>query len=206
MVSALRTTWLLIATLALWSPAARAQNVSVWLNDVKLDPGSARNLTLNNVDVMFDASGDVHIIAKGYKVSSKTDATATAAAAAAAQPSASKRFFITPMQPQGRTGASQWVVDVYVNQFYVHQFRSKDPEPFFEITKWMKVGTNTIHFDAKKEAGDRISSSPTDYLDLVIGFGELAQGQLMLTKLNTYRRTAAETGGYKSDMTLELNP
>ena len=53
-------------------------------------------------------------------------------------------------------------------------------------------------------ANDRLSQSPTDHFTLIVGDGEIAQGQLLMTPIATYRRTAAETGGYVTDISLEL--
>ena len=83
-------------------------------------------------------------------------------------------------------------------------FRSKDAEPIFELTRFLKPGANLIHFSAAKEPGPRTSLSPTDYFELVIGDGEMRQGQVMLNKVTSFRRTAAETGTFDAETTLNL--
>ena len=58
--------------------------------------------------------------------------------------------------------------------------------------RYVKPGTNSIHFQARKEAGERISASPADVFELMLGDGDLNKGQLMLNKTGSYRRSAAE--------------
>ena len=178
--------------------------MTIYLNDVKLDGGELRGQLLSGVDVRFDENGDVRIIAKGYKITSDTPPPTTRSVGAQVTAAAlAKRYFIATT-PQQRTGAAQWDVDVFVNNTFIRKFRSKDPDPFVEISKYMKPGVNAIHFSAKKESGERGSTSPTDTFELVIGSGDLSQGQLMLEPLAKYKRTAAEVGGYNTDITIEL--
>ena len=178
---------------------------SVFINDVKVDGLKSQRLV--GVDVFFDDNGDVHITAKGYKVQAAEQSPEAKAAAAAAteKPSiATSRFYIAAMQPDGRSGMSQWDIDVYINQVWVKKFQSKEPEPVFEITRFLKPGDNQIHFAAKKEAGERQSVSPNDYIELIVGNGEMRAGQVMLSKLASYRRTAADSGTHDAETVLKL--
>lgn len=182
--------------------SAHARTPSVYINNVKVDGLAGQTLT--NVDVTFDEHGDVRITAKGYKVQSsepeKPAATSPVSAASG------HRFYIATMSPPGRTGMAQWEIDVYINQTFVKKFRSKDPDPIFDITRFLKPGANVIHFTAKKEEGDRASTSPNDYFELVLGDGEMRAGQVMLNRISSYRRTAAESGTFNSETTLDLAP
>jgi hypothetical protein len=181
------------------APAA-ARPITVWLNDVRLEgTDGLRGQTFTNVDVRFDEAGDLRIVAKGYKISQSQPATPTGPATASA---GAHRFWIASMQP--RQGAAQWDIDVYINQTFIKKFRSKDAEPIFEITRFLKPGTNTIHYKARKADGERVSASPTDYLELVVGDGEMRAGQVMLNRITSYRRTAAESGSFDNEATLEL--
>lgn len=121
-------------------------------------------------------------------------------------PSDTQHYYITTVQPSGRAGMAQWDIDVYVNQVFVKRFQSKeiDPEPLTDITRFLKPGENVIHFAAKKEEGAQLSTSPADYFELVLGNGELREGQVLLTRVASYRLTAAETGSPTSDKTLHL--
>lgn len=192
--------------------AAHAQRgMAVYLNDVRLDGGELRGQTLTGVDVRFDDNGDIRIIAKGYKITAESAAKPATPAPAqnkpgtvtATAPATARRYFIAT-QPQGRVGAAQYDIDVFINMVFVKRFRSKDPDPMLEITKFLHPGQNTIRFQARKEQGERISSSPTDAFELVIGDGEMNAGQLMLSRIASYKRTAAETAAFNTDMTLEL--
>jgi hypothetical protein len=189
-----RTAFLL--ALCALSSSALARPTSVYFNNVRVD--GLRNQSFTGVDVKFDENGDLYITAKGYKVTSVEPEKPTGPPTA----SGAHHFFIATMQP--RVGAAQWDVDIFINKTFVHRFRSKDPEPVLEITRFLKPGSNVIHYQAKKEDGDRISTSPTDYFELVVGEGEMRTGQVMLNRLTAYRRTAAETGAFDSEVTIEV--
>ena len=198
----------LVAALAAFAAPARAQRgLGVYLNDVKLEGGELRGQTLTGVDVRFDDNGDVHIVAKGYKVTSDAPPpppAGTRPAKPAAPPALTKRYFIAA-SPQVHPGAAQWEIDVFVNQVFVKRYRSKDADPILEVTRQMRPGANVVHFTARKDPGERISTSPLDALELVIGDGDLNGGQLLLNRLASYRRTAAEIGGYNTDITIDLS-
>jgi hypothetical protein len=127
-----------------------------------------------------------------------TPGTATTA------PITGRHFWIATVQPPEHTGFAQWDVDVYVNQVFVKRFRSKDPEPIHEITRFLRPGANLVHFSPRKQAGDRLSASPNDFFELVIGDGEMRAGQVMLNKVVDYRRTAAETAAADTEETLPI--
>jgi hypothetical protein len=195
--TALRTGLTLCASLAvLCSPGtSSARTPSVFINDVRVD--GLRGQTLTGVDITFDENGDIRITAKGYKISVE-------GAKSAAPAAASQHVYIATQQPPGREGAAQWDVDVYVNQVYVHRFRSKDSEPIFEVTKFLHVGENTVRFLPRKEAGERRSTTPNDFFELVIGDGEQRAGQIMLNRITSYRRTAAETTAADEETTIRF--
>jgi hypothetical protein len=170
----------------------------VFINDVRVDAAEVRGVTLSSVDVRFDENGDVRITAKGYKVQAAGTATPAPPPPPRAGSIGSKRFFVVP-QPQLRTGAAQWDVEVYVNQVFVQRFRSREPEPY-EITRHIRPGTNTIRFVARKELGPRLSTSPADVFELVVGEGDAKQP----TRLFNFKVSAAETIERKSETTLEV--
>ncbi|HEX2574192.1 MAG TPA: hypothetical protein VH877_31890 [Polyangia bacterium] len=125
---------------------------------------------------------------------------------ASVAPIQGKRYYIAPT-PQTRPGAAQYDVEVFVNGMAVRKFRSKDPEPFLEITRWMRPGAlNTIRLVAHKEPGPRLSTSSADVFELILGTGELQGGQLLLEPLQRYRRTAAEVNDFNTEMTIDLTP
>jgi hypothetical protein len=215
---------LAIVSLGLGGVAA-ARPPAIYINDVRVD--GLHGQTLSNVDVAFDEHGDVRITAKGYKITKLDSAPSPAApapppAAAASPPAASapaptapaptaaatspaaRHFYIATLQPSGREGMAGWNVDVYINQVFVKRFQSKDPDPLFEVTRFLKTGANVIHFTPRREAGEARSSSPGDWFELVLGDGEMRAGQVMLTKIGAYRRTAAESTVSDTEMTLNV--
>ena len=130
----------------------------------------------------------------------------SAAALASTAPVQGKRYYIAPT-PQARPGAAQYDVEVLVNGVAVRKFHSKDPEPFIEITRWMRPGVlNTIRLVAHKESGPRISASAADVFELILGTGELQGGQLLLEPLQRYRRNASEVSDFNTEMTIDLTP
>lgn len=193
----------LLATLAA-SPAAWAQPrcTAIYLNGVKLEGGELRSQALTAVDVKFDAHGDLHITAHGYKVTAEPPADGKSHAATTTPAPFKRRYYIAGQQPH--IGAAQWDMEISVDNQHIKRFRSRDPEPVFEITRFLKPGINVLHIRATKEPGARISTSPEDYFELVIGDGEMRAGQLVLHRIAGYRRTAAEVGSYQADITLEV--
>src|SRR5262252_11060379 len=166
------------ALILLAARLAAAQAVNVYLNDVKLDRGSVHDVTLNGVDVRFDERGDVHIVARGYKI------TATTVSQTVTPPLGGRHYYLVP-SPQRRNGAAQWDVDVYINQTYVHRFRSRVPDPYVEVTRFLHAGANSVTFVAQKEPGPRGSTSTDDVFELGIGRGELDGGRLAFEPLAT---------------------
>ena len=206
---------ILVLVAAAVPSVAAARAPSVFINDVKVDGLTGQSF--KGVDVVFDENGDVRITAKGYKIAvvdgagaaaapsptapSQAPPSATAPRATAvptgAAPAGAAHFFIATVQPHA--GAAQWDVDVYINNVFVRRFRSRDAEPYFEITRFLRVGSNNVRFLARKEEGERISTSPTDYFELVLGDGESRNGQVMMNRITSYRRTAAEEGTYNAE-------
>src|SRR4051812_13597727 len=119
-----------LLALCLCAAPALARPPAVYVNDVRVE--GLKNTTLTGVDVRFDENGDVRIVAKGYKI---TPVEGDKASSGPPTSSGARHFYIATMQP--RTGAAQWDVDVFVNKVFVHRFRSKDPEPVLEITRFL---------------------------------------------------------------------
>jgi hypothetical protein len=166
---------------------------NVYLNDDKIE-ALTKEVVLKNVDVRIDVKGNVFITAKGVKVTSSTDRGKTPPADRATDGEVTKRYWMVTMQ--NRTGATQYKVDLFLNQKWVKQVHSKNAQEFFELTRYLKPGTNTVHLVATKDygGGTRISSSAADYYDVIIGEGSEIQGRIVLTrKLVEFRRTAEET-------------
>ncbi|HZS36243.1 MAG TPA: hypothetical protein VFF06_05425 [Polyangia bacterium] len=165
------------------------------MNEVKIDQGSVKGATMRGVDVTFDERGDVHITARGYKV--------TAESQAPEPPLGGRHYYLVP-SAQRRVGAAQWDVDVYINEVFVHRFRSKIPEPFVEVTRFIKPGANAVQFTWRKDDGARVSTSRDDVFELKIGTGEFLAGVLQLNAITAVKHNAFETGTFKTDVSIEV--
>ncbi|MSP61636.1 MAG: hypothetical protein EXR72_15140 [Myxococcales bacterium] len=196
----------LLVALSLEGRAAAEPRPSIFINDVKVE--GLRGQRFTSVDVLFDDRGDLRIIAPGYRVttvdSNSAPALAAAQKAAAATAAAKEghRFYIATVQP--KVGAAQWDIEVHINQVFVKKFRSREAEPLHEITRYLRPGANLIHFTARREEGDLRSHAASDWFELAVGEGTEVKGQMSLQKLTSYRRTAAETGTYNGESTLQV--
>jgi hypothetical protein len=191
----------LVAFLSLGASPAQARDV--YLNGIKLDASvTIAAQTFPNCEVRFDERGDVYITAKGFKVEPREKgaaATTTTRAAAAIE----KRYWLISKQP--RTGMAQYEVDVFLNGKLVKRVRSADDPVVLEITKHVKPGDNRVQLVARKAMGDRrLSSSPTDTLEIVLGEGTVSGGTISITRpVVQYTRTAQETRSYSDESGFE---
>jgi hypothetical protein len=174
---------LLVACLLLAAGIARAD---VFVNEIKIDAGAIKNVTLSNVDVSFDARGDLHIRAPDYRV--------TVESRGIEPPLGGRHYYVAP-SPQRHVGAAQWEVDVYVNRVFVHKFRSRAPDAYVEITRFLHAGDNQIHYVARKEDGDRRSTSADDVFELSVGTGHLADGGNLELAASLSNKWSAAAGG-----------
>ena len=185
---------------------------NVYLNDEKIET-LAKEVNLKNVDVRIDVKGNVFITAKGVKVtnttdkgsSDKTDKGKAAPPDKATGGEVAKHYWMVTMQ--NRVGATQYKVDLFLNHKWVKQVHSKNAQEFFEITRYLKAGTNTVNLMATKDygGGTRISSSAADYYDVLIGEAMDSQGRILMTKkLVEFRRTAEETDNHQAAYNVEI--
>jgi hypothetical protein len=176
---------------------------NVFINDEKIE-ALAKEVVLKNVDVRIDTKGNVFIAAKGVKVTTTKGDADTRDAAPPPDGQVTRRYYLVTMQ--NRTGATQYKVDLFVNGKWTKQVHSKNPQDIAELTRYLKPGKNTIHLVATKDyaGGPRISSSPADYYDVVIGEGQESSGRILLEKkLVEFRRTADETDNRQAAYTIE---
>jgi len=199
-----RNLLLVCGLLAMLCDASPGYAGSVFINDSKID-ALTKEVVLRNVDVRIDVKGNVFITARGVKVVNTTEKTKAPPPQESATPTTAKRYYLVTMQ--NRVGATQYKVDLFVNKKWTRQVNSKNAQEIFEVTRYLKPGTNLIHLVATKDygGGTRVSSSAADYYDVIIGEGEESQGRIMLTrKLVEFRRTAEETdtrqGAFKIDL------
>ena len=190
---------LLLVLLLLAPEVASARDV--YFNGVKLEPHVVvRNQTFGNCEVRFDLEGNIYITAKGYKVSlspsGNEPAGATTAPPTDAPARVTKRYWL--VAPQGRRGVVQYDIDVFLNGTLVKRIRSTDDKAILEVTRYVRPGANAVRVIATKNLGNkRLSSSPQDVMEVVLGEGIVGGGTVTIDRaLVSYRRTAAETGNF----------
>jgi len=173
----------------------------VYFNGVKLESNVVlRNQTFPACEVRFDASGNVYITAKGYKValsSSGNEAPSTAAPAADEPPAkVTKRYWL--IGTQTKRGLVQYDIDVFVNGSFVKRVRSGDDKTVLDVTRHIRPGINAVKVIATKNLGNRrASSSPQDVMEVVVGEGVVGAGTITIDRpVVTYRRSAAEMGNF----------
>ncbi|MSP15520.1 MAG: hypothetical protein EXR73_02715 [Myxococcales bacterium] len=183
----------LVLVLLLLPRVAAARDVM--LNGIKLD----ENLVLTNqtfaaCEVKFDAQGNIHITAKGFKIAVQASTKEPIDEPPPADGRISRRYFL--VASERGSGAAQYDVDVYLNGRLVKKVRGGDGRVAIEVTKDVRAGENRVRFVAAKQAtGKRRSSSPTDQLEVVVGEGVSGGGSVSIDRsLATLRVTAADTG------------
>lgn len=199
-----RSLFLLCGLAMLLCDASPGYAGNVYLNDEKIET-LAKEVNLKGVDVRIDVKGNVYITAKGVKVTTSTDRGRAAPPDRATGAGVAKRYWLATMQ--NRVGATQYKVDLFLNGKWTKQVHSKNAQEFFELTRYLKGGTNTVHLVATKDygGGTRISSSAADYYDVLIGEATESQGRIMMSrKLVEFRRTADETDNRQAAYNVEI--
>ncbi|MBI4510039.1 MAG: hypothetical protein HY698_10425 [Deltaproteobacteria bacterium] len=176
----------------------RAEARQVYLNGVKLEASVVlTNQRFDGCEVKFDEQGDVWISVKGIKVALAPvqSGKVAVASSASAPPSAKllKRYWL--VAPQAKRGLVQYDVSVVINGTLVKKLRSDDDRAIVDVTRYVRPGQNEVRIVATKRLGDkRISSSPVDVTEVVLGEGAAQDGTVTIDKpLVTYRRNASET-------------
>ncbi len=173
---------------------------SVFLNGVNID--GVTNQKFENVTVTIDDKGNVLIQAKGYEIQTPAAAAKAQPAPAAAGP-VTKRYFL--VSETAGIGLAQYDVDVFVNSTWIKRVSSNDPQAVVEISRWLKKGKNTVHFAATKVMGaERKSSSPSHFLKIYIGEGNIGGNNVMIDNaLIEYKRDASEVGNFADEKVIE---
>jgi hypothetical protein len=176
---------------------AHAEPPTVYLNGVKLEAGSLKDVVLRNCEATFDERGELHLVARDYKITLESQAPT---------PPLGGRHYYAATHLTGRDRAAQWEIAITVNGSPAASFRSRARDVPAEITRFLKPGANTLHVRWRKEPGDRASTSTDDALELNIGQGEWVSGQMQLAASITQKHSAAETGAFESDLSLFVPP
>lgn len=184
--AARRTVLTCLVALALLVPAVAGHARSVYLNGVKID--GLNNQLFKRATVRIDASGDVYITAKGYSV--KALGTGQAAPTAA---KARRQYWLVATETNPRK--VQWDVDVYINGALALHVRWDGGQVVQDISRLLVQGENKVHFRGRRNLSQaRISYSPADKLDIIIGPGS-KQGKAVVVRDHLARLTvsAAQT-------------
>jgi hypothetical protein len=211
----MRFKWAFLVALIALSGAAEAREI--YLNGVKLDASVLlKSVTLSGCDVKIDDKGDIYITAKGYNVTA-TPAPARPAPSpptvaspppppppAPIPPPAQKpkdqpvdlgRKGVWLVSKQTQRGIVQYDIDVTVNGATVRKVRSTEDPVVMDITRWIKPGDNTVRMVATKNVPTkRMSQSPTDIMEIIIGEGVLGGDTVSIDRvLVDFTRNAQET-------------
>ena len=180
----------------------------VILNGVDLDNVEVPAQVFVSCEVRFDAQGNIHIRAPGFQVKTlPAGTTATPAPAPAPAPPATatgpltRKYFVAV--EENAHGLTRWDVALFINGQRITLIRASAGATAFEISKWLKSGTNTIRLVAARSPDGGGSTSAQHYLQIVAGEGAVDKdGQVVIqTHLVLYRRSAAESGGYDNTYT-----
>jgi hypothetical protein len=174
----------------------------VFLNGVNID--GVTNQKFDNVTVVIDDKGNVLIQAKGYEVKQADPKPAATTPAPDAGP-VTKRYFL--VSEIAGIGMAQYDIDVFVNSVWIKRVSSTDPQAqsVVEISRHLRKGKNTIHFTATKNIGtERKSASPTNYVKVYIGEGNIGGNNVMIDNpLVEYKRDASETQNFADEFVIE---
>ena len=178
----------LAAILLLASSAPARADRGVFLNGVRAD--SVRDQTFTKATVRIDTVGNVHITAPGVRVEKVPQGPPETAADLV------HRYWL--ISSKSKPGATRYAVDVFLNERFVRRVLSPGPHVTLDVTEYLRPGDNTLHLVARKDSTlPPISTSPADFLKLILGPGRRVGEQLVIDKtLVEYRRHAAETKAF----------
>ena len=184
----------------------------VYVNGVDLMAISGiRGTSYSNVTVVFDPTGGVHLTIPGFAVAGPPGGAGAGAAAgpsataAPAPPSGAgkklspdvaaiplKYYLVTEVP---RPGFVQYDIEIWVNDAYIGMIKNEDGPLAVDVNDKVKgTGKNSLRFKATKRVdGDRRSSSPTDFIKVILAEGRLVSGAVLPeTRLFEYTKTAAD--------------
>ncbi len=173
---------------------------SIFLNGTRID--GVTNQKFEKCTVTIDAKGNVLIDAPGYAVGG--DATKGQTSTANVPAAASKRYWL--IKEENYPGKTQYDIDIYINSVWFKRIHSDDEQVVQEITKYLRPGSNVIHFAAAKNIGkQRKSFSKQVYMRIIIGEGNIGGNNVMIENpLVQYTRTADETQNFNDEFTISV--
>src|SRR5215470_13842857 len=191
----------------------------IYLNGVRLDASILlKAVTLNGCDVKIDDKGDIYITATPAPPRPSPSPPTAASPPpppppAPIPPPAPKpkdqavdlgRKGVWLVSKQTQRGIVQYDIDVSVNGALVRKVRSTEDPVVMDITRWMKPGDNTVRMVATKNIPTkRMSQSPTDIMEIIIGEGVLGGSTVSIDRvLADFTRTAQETDLISEEFTV----
>ena len=192
-------TLLVVVSLSILS--AHAGAVEVYFNGTRVT--GLKSQSFDNCSVRFDASGNVHVTAKGYKVKRLTEPGKGGAPPKATSP---KQYFI--YSEARRPGYAQYDVDVYINGARVRRIRSAEGQVVEEISDKIQPGRNAIHFAATKNLGGkpRRSTLDSDFIKIIIGIGKKEGGAVTITSpVASFKATASTTNNFGRQQSITVD-
>jgi hypothetical protein len=175
---------------------------SIYLNGTRID--GVTNQKFEKCTVTIDDKGDVYISAPGYAVQGKPSTPAPAPKPVVVPIGSTNRYWL--VKEENYPGKTQYDVDIYINSVWFKRIRSNTEQVVQEITKYLRPGSNVIHFAATKNIGQqRKSFSPQVYMRIIIGEGNIGGNNVMIENpLIQYKRTANETQNFNDEFTISV--
>jgi hypothetical protein len=175
-----------------------ANAVEIYLNGVRAT--GLKNQTLQNCTVTFDALGNIQIVAKGYAIKKVEGETGSA------NPSGARgKYFL--VSTFNRQGFAQYDVDVYLNGKWARKIRNGEGQVIMDISKLLPSGRVSVLFAATKNLGGkaRLSTSSTDYLQVLVGEGTAGGGTVNITRtLAEFKATADKVVNHNQESLLKI--
>lgn len=183
----LRTIPIVLAVLV----PAESFAVSIFLNDRNVN--GIKNQEFKDCSVKIDDKGNIYLYVKGIAV--QKGGTAALEDQEPANPGAAptKRYFL--VTEKAAPGLSQYDIDMYINNKWTRKLLDDEEHIYLELTKFLVQGDAKIRFIARKNVkGERRSQSPNHFFRVVVGIGEMAGREVMMTrKLIDFKVTAMQT-------------
>ncbi len=191
----------ILIALALLIPA-EAFAITVYLNDRNVN--GIKNQQFKNCTVKIDEKGNIFLYVKGIAV--RKGGTVRPDEMEVANPGAppTKRYFL--VTEKAAPGMSQYDIDMYINNKWTRKLLDDEEHIYLEVTKYLKQGDMKIRFIARKNIkGQRRSQSGGHFFRVVIGKGDMAGREVMMTrKLIDFKVSAMQTDTVSKEFTVRI--
>ncbi len=195
----------------------------LYINGVFVDPATIPGVEMKNVNITFDAQGNIQVDAPGYKIEVQGNPTPPPSSPAAnptgprpgvpgttATPPA-------PPPPAAPTGTPQvvparwWMVtedngsvghtiDIFINGQLVRTVGSGRPQQILDVGKWLRLGSN----DVKIRSNSVNASGGTYYV--YIGTGSDQSGTVVMENpMVQFGVASTREGSYDRTFTLDVD-